>query len=188
MMSFDHIRVRYFLYCLLHRNGYDHGSFLKKRNAFQDMGDKCYFQPYNLPADAKLIRLGNNVVVASNVTFVCHDGIHYVLNGKFGGGGESIYHTYWDVIDIKDNVFIGANSTILSGVTIGANSIVAAGAVVNSDVPEGTVVGGVPAKVIGNFNSLNEKRLEYSQMEYTGLKKPEMIKELWKMHDEKIGK
>lgn len=49
---------------------------------------------------------------------------------------------------IKRNAWIGANATILPGVTIGENSVVAAGAVVTKDVPANTVVGGVPAKVI----------------------------------------
>ena len=49
-------------------------------------------------------------------------------------------------IHIGRNVWIGSNSTILSGVTIGDNAVVAAGAVVTKDVPENTVVGGVPAK------------------------------------------
>ena len=51
-------------------------------------------------------------------------------------------------IVIKKNVWIGANATILPGVTIGENSIVAAGAVVNKDVPSNVIVGGVPAKTI----------------------------------------
>ena len=49
---------------------------------------------------------------------------------------------------IKRNVWIGAGATILPGVTIGENSIVAAGAVVNKDVPDNAIVGGVPAKFI----------------------------------------
>jgi acetyltransferase-like isoleucine patch superfamily enzyme len=49
---------------------------------------------------------------------------------------------------IKRNEWIGAVATILPGVTGGENSVVAAGALVTSDVPANTVVGGVPAKVI----------------------------------------
>lgn len=49
---------------------------------------------------------------------------------------------------IKRNAWIGAGATILPGVTVGENSVVAAGAVVNKDVPDNTVVGGVPAKII----------------------------------------
>jgi acetyltransferase-like isoleucine patch superfamily enzyme len=49
---------------------------------------------------------------------------------------------------IGDDVWIGANSVILPGVTIGSHCVVAAGAVVTKDVPSNTVVGGIPAKVL----------------------------------------
>jgi len=51
-------------------------------------------------------------------------------------------------IHIKQNAWIGANATILQGVTIGENSVVAAGAIVSKDVPDNTVVGGIPAKIL----------------------------------------
>ena len=51
-------------------------------------------------------------------------------------------------IHIKKNAWIGANATILQGVTIGENSVVAAGSVVSNDVPDNVVVGGTPAKII----------------------------------------
>lgn len=51
-------------------------------------------------------------------------------------------------IHIGDDVWIGARATILKGVTIGDGAVVAAGAVVTSDVPAGTLVGGVPARVL----------------------------------------
>lgn len=51
-------------------------------------------------------------------------------------------------ITVGRNVWVGSNSTILSGVTIGDNAVIAAGAVVTKDVEANTVVGGVPAKFI----------------------------------------
>lgn len=51
-------------------------------------------------------------------------------------------------IHIKRNAWIGANATILQGVTIGENAIVAAGAVVSHDVPDNTIVGGIPARIL----------------------------------------
>ncbi len=51
-------------------------------------------------------------------------------------------------IRIKRNAWIGANATILQGVTIGENSVVAAGSVVSKDVPDNMIVGGIPAKII----------------------------------------
>lgn len=53
---------------------------------------------------------------------------------------------------IGDDVWIGANAVILPGVTIGRHCVVAAGAVVTKDVPDNTLVGGVPAKMIKNLS------------------------------------
>lgn len=55
-------------------------------------------------------------------------------------------------IHIKKNAWIGANATILPGVTVGENAIVAAGAVVSKDVSANTIVGGVPAKFIKSIS------------------------------------
>ncbi len=54
-------------------------------------------------------------------------------------------------IHIKKNAWIGANATIVQGVTIGENAVVAAGAIVTKDVPENTVVGGIPATTFKNI-------------------------------------
>lgn len=51
-------------------------------------------------------------------------------------------------IVIKRNAWIGAGATILPGITVGENSVVAAGAVVSKDVPDNSVVAGIPAQVI----------------------------------------
>lgn len=51
-------------------------------------------------------------------------------------------------IHIRKNAWIGSGATILQGVTIGENAIVAAGSVVSKDVPDNTLVGGIPAKII----------------------------------------
>jgi acetyltransferase-like isoleucine patch superfamily enzyme len=52
-------------------------------------------------------------------------------------------------IMIGRDVWLGANTVVLAGVTIGEHAIVAAGAVVTKDVPPSAIVGGVPAKIIG---------------------------------------
>ena len=55
-------------------------------------------------------------------------------------------------IVVKRNAWLGANVTVLAGVTIGENTIVAAGSVVTKDVPDNMVVAGTPAKVIREIN------------------------------------
>lgn len=69
-----------------------------------------------------------------------------------------------DVIIEKD-VWIGSNVTILEGLTIGRGSTVAAGAVVNKNVPPYSIVGGVPAKVIKFYWSV-EQILEHEKNLY----------------------
>lgn len=182
MKKTDLTRVKYFVFCLIKRSGFDHAAFIKKHNCFRGIGDKCFYQPYNLPADSAQIRLGNNVVIATNVSFVGHDVIHHVFNNEKNTRGG--YMILGDIIDVKDNCFIGAGATILPGVTIGPNAIVAAGAVVNSDVPEGKVVGGVPARIIGDYESVKQKRLLISA-QTQGMPTEEYINFLWNKHDSK---
>ncbi len=136
-------------------------KLIKRIHFFNEMGEHVHFQPRHLPADPKFIRIHNNVSVASDVLFITHDIMHNVFNNY-----DPEYHRYKShlgCIEIMDNVFIGSNVTILPNVRIGPNAIVAAGAVVTKDVPPGSLVGGVPAKVIGSFDDMMSKRREESR-------------------------
>jgi len=67
----------------------------------------------------------------------------------------------WVGVIVGDNSVIGAGAVIKAGVKIGKNSMVAMGAVVTKDVPDNTVVMGVPAKPVYNRDVYNKKRKEW---------------------------
>ena len=109
------------------------------KNVFLNMGCKFQDQGGIFIGDGALI--GHNVVLAT---------LNHVMSPK---DRSSMVPA---PIRIGKNVWIGANATVLPGVTIGDGAIVAAGAVVTKDVPENTVVGGVPAKVIRTISEEDE--------------------------------
>lgn len=85
------------------------------------------------------IVIGNNVTISFRTSIIA--GSHDIDSPDFKGDHHPIC--------IEDYVFIGANSTILNNVIIGKGAVVCAGAVVTKNVAPYTIVGGVPAKKIG---------------------------------------
>ena len=149
------LKIGYFVACLL--GAKYKWNFLRKNKVFAYLGDNVLFQPNMLPNDPQYIKLHENVQVATGVTFFNHDVINTVFS-KMHTAEKDVLATHIECIEVMENCFIGGNSTIVGGVKIGPNAIVAAGSVVVKDVPEGTVVGGNPAKVIGSFWDVKEKR------------------------------
>lgn len=173
VLKYQLMRLR----CMIIPSAEKRTKWLKKHNFFYEMGKNVHFQPRNLPADPKFIKIHNNVAVASNVTFITHDIIHHVFNNLSGNSGR--YYSHLGCIEVMDNVFIGAGVHILPNVRIGPNAIVAAGALVTNDVPEGTIVAGVPAKVIGSFEDLRNKRLVESSL-YIESERLNLVEPKWK--------
>ena len=139
------------------RNGYKRANYLRKHNLFCHIGEKVYLQGRKLPLYSELISLGDNVKIASRVNFVTHSIIHSMLNSAENLSMADKVQEQVGCIEVGDNVFIGAGTTILSNVRIGSNVIVAAGSVITKDVPSNSVVGGVPAKVIEPLDVYLEK-------------------------------
>jgi acetyltransferase-like isoleucine patch superfamily enzyme len=111
----------------------------------------------------KHTKIGKNVFINFDCTFLDLGGITIednvliapkvsLLSEGHPVSPESRHSLMVGHIHIKKNAWIGAGATILQGVTIGENSIVAAGAVVSTNVPDNTIVGGIPAKVIKEIN------------------------------------
>lgn len=117
----------------------------------------------------KNITLGVNVFINSSCRFQDQGGIfigddaligHNVVLATLNHGfePENRKNLYPAPIVIGKNVWIGANATVVPGVTIGDNAIIAAGAVVTKDVPANTVAGGVPARIIKKINEITEAK------------------------------
>lgn len=99
------------------------------------------------------IRIGNFCSIARNV--LLYESNHpterlstYFMERHVFGKQMTDDLTSKGPITIKNDVWIGANSIILSGITIGNGAVIAAGSVVTKDVPDFAIVGGNPAKVI----------------------------------------
>lgn len=122
-------------------------------------GARCFIDP----SHCFLISIGKNVTMSIGVTILAHDASTEKLLG----------YTKIGQVNIKDNVFIGANSIILPNVTVGVNSIIGAGSVITHDVPDDVVVAGNPAKVITSVNKYivkNQLMMEKAKLfpeEYT---------------------
>ncbi|MCC4399587.1 sugar O-acetyltransferase [Limosilactobacillus reuteri] len=115
------------------------------------INDGCRFQ------DANLITLGDRVVIAPDCKFYC--GNHAIdANKRYGTrkNGDSYLISYTKPITVGNDVWIGGNVTIIGDVHIGNNVIIGAGAIVVNDVPDNSVVAGVPAKVIKRLPELSK--------------------------------
>ena len=130
-------------------------NYIVKKGIFKSVGKNFFFQPRIIPDEPQLISFGDNVVIASGVTFVTHDVIDKVLNNM---NYDKKFNYNCAPIQVGNNVFIGCNVTILPNIKIGNNVIIAAGSVVNKDIEDGSIVGGNPAKVIGSFNEYVKTR------------------------------
>lgn len=129
-------------------------DFVRKKGIYNKVGKNVSIQSRKIPLYPELISFHDNVRIGSNVSFITHDGIHNMINRKIG---EKALQEKIGCIEIMDNVFIGSDSIILYDVKIGSNVIIAAGSVVTKDVPKDSIVGGNPAKIIGNFSEHQAK-------------------------------
>ena len=142
------------------------------------VGEGCELLSSNFGTEPWLITIGDHVLISGNVTFLTHDGSVWVFMDR----PKYRHVVKYGAITIGNNCFIGNRATILPGVTIGDDSIVGAGSMVTKDVPPGSVVAGVPARVICTTEEYAEKCLrntpEYDVEAYKKDQKSEVLKML----------
>lgn len=105
------------------------------------------------PSHCWLITVGDNVTMAPRVHILAHDAstCHHLGYARIGR------------VDIGNNVFIGADSVVLPGVSIGNNSVIGANSTVTKSIPDNVVAAGNPARVICSIEDYikrNSKRMK----------------------------
>lgn len=128
------------------------------------VGNDVYIGPRALfMATEKRIIIGNKVLFGPSVTISTGDH-NYSEIGKFIIENRNKRPEDDLEVIIEDDVWVGANCTILKGVRIGRGSIVAAGALVVKNIPPYTIYGGVPAKLIKARFSKNDVLLHEDKL------------------------
>ena len=132
------------------------------KETFAECGDGCYIEPpFRANWGGKNLHFGNSVYANFNLTVV-DDGDIYVGDRVMFGPNVTIATAnhpieptlrstamqYNKPVRIGENVWIGAGSVIVPGVTIGKNSVIGAGSVVVKDIPENVVAVGNPCRVL----------------------------------------
>jgi len=157
------------LYLQLARGGVLPIDELRRRG--MTIGENCYVGTAKIDyPHAYLISIGDNVTV-SDARLLVHD----------ASTKRALGHSRVGRIDIGNNVFIGADATVLPNVTIGDNVIVGAGSVVTKNIPANSVAVGNPARVICSYDEYiekNRKLMETNPVYDTYEKTPEEISEM----------
>ena len=132
------------------------------KKMFAEIGDNCYIEPpFHANWGGKHVHFGHDVYANFNLTLVDDTHIYvgnYVLfapNVTVASATHPIHPElrkkqaeYNVPVHIGDNVWIGAGSVILPGVSIGENSVIGAGSVVTKDIPSNVVAAGNPCRVL----------------------------------------
>jgi acetyltransferase-like isoleucine patch superfamily enzyme len=123
-----------------------HPTVIIRQGERVEIGMHCLINHNNVLQAGKFkgrIIIGNYVQTGANVMMFAFN------HGTELNNIPMIDQDYWDGdIIIEDDVWIGAGSVILPGVTIGQGAVIASNAVVNRDVPQNAIYGGVPAKLL----------------------------------------
>lgn len=131
-----------------------HGTVVNPQEVI--IGNNVFVSEY-FHISAYQFKIGNDVIIGPRLTAICN-------NHKFNNEGKTVFEMAadkeYEPIVIEDDVWIGANVTLLPGVTISKGCIIGAGSVVTKSMPPYMVCVGVPCKAIKKRFAHNEKACE----------------------------
>lgn len=125
------------------------------------VGGNCRIATTHFGSEPYLIEIGNHVQITQGVRFFNH-GAAWVFREDIPD------FDVFGKIKIGNNVYIGNNALIMPGVSVGDNVIIGAGAIVTKSIPDGNIVAGNPAKIIGKVSEL-KGRLEAYNLKTKGM-------------------
>ena len=151
--------------------------YFVRKGSFAQCGENVIISPPFFVGNKHNLYVGPNVSIgpnahisANNAKFICkgHTAIAENLTVHTGNHARLIGQYVTDIkeadkpqgydkdVIVCEDVWIGSNVTLLAGVTVGRGSTIAAGAVVNKDVPPYAIVGGIPAKLIKFYWTIDQ--------------------------------
>ena len=142
------------------------------KNMFAEIGPNCYIEPpLRSNWGGKHVHFGNNIYANFNLTLVddthifVGDNVMFGPNVTIATAGHPILpelrekgYQYNAPVKIGKNCWLGANVTILPGITVGNNVVIGAGSVVTKNLPDNVIAVGNPCKVL---RKVNERDKEY---------------------------
>lgn len=139
-----HARIRIGANCTFSTFSLHTGRFIDAPEL--SFGDQCFVAGQVQFTLNKRITIGNHVLIAGRADIQDSDG--HPSDPSRRMRGEDMDETDIAPVTIQDYAWIGRDAHVLKGVTIGRGAVVAAGSVVVSDVPDGAIAMGVPARIL----------------------------------------
>ena len=142
------------------------------------IGVECLISTKKFSSEPYLIEIGNHCRIATDVSFFTHGGL-WSQRKKHSG------LDYFGKIKVGHYTYIGEGSKIMPGVTIGNDVIIGAGSVVTKSVPDGKIVAGNPARIVGETAEFVEK-IKFYNVDSKGMRSEQKKKYLISLPSEKF--